>query len=390
MKNVRYFLLSFVIWCSAISLSAQVLTITKEFELVPNSSVLAMYKNHFGKWEKPDMDDTFPYAVVRVALEGDEREVNAAKKKLAIYLGTQRMIVDVYTDRVNEILFLLPSAAGRVMLQCGDGCETQTIIDLPRLRSNMVYSGIVHYVPAENADPLEAVDKEQLKTELLTEIAQMLKEQNESSQAEEKTASVTKSDVPVKVGGQSVAVLPRVEKPQTVDSKQVTTDNKSNYEEHKKKIKTKTLVMVEVGAFAKDSVTYGFKVAQLYNGIGWHVSGRSNFLFNAPTSTSSNASMNGYINHWVVNAGFMANFLEKRSAKKQRALGCYLGAGYGVRQVFAKGETGEWIEDALASQKGFSGNVGLFGNLYGATIGIGVNTINFKYLDIEIGIGFMF
>lgn len=86
---------------------------------------------------------------MRIALEGNAREVREAKKKLGLYLGTQRMVVDMNKDEDNIMLFLVPSGAGHVELRCGDGCTPLTIIDLPRLRSNTLYSGKVHYVPAE-------------------------------------------------------------------------------------------------------------------------------------------------------------------------------------------------------------------------------------------------
>lgn len=416
MKSVRYLSVVFVMWLYGLSLSAQVLTITNEFELVANSSVLAMYKNHFGSWEKPDLDDSFPYAVVRVALEGDEREVSVAKKKLGLYLGTQRMVVDIYTDGVNEILFLIPSAAGHVKLQCGDGCETVTIIDLPRLRSNMVYSGKVHYVPAENTDPTEAVDKEQLKTELLTEIAQMLQEQNKASQDGEKNVTPKeepKEDSPtmlpkvdlskemVRNPNQPTVIAQHLSKPKETSKKGEVTPAENTSKVLVENSKMKTLLMGAVGYFSEDQVSYGVKIGQMYPGVGWYVSARSNFQFeikeplllcdeqglvNGMTPTYTE---NVYATHWVANAGLLVNFLAKRQ-NKSSALGLYLGAGYGKSQLLKETINGEWVESASTSFKGFSGDVGLFGNLHGLTVSIGVNTISFKYVDVEIGVGYMF
>lgn len=142
------FILALLCCCVCFThLRAQSLTVTQDFRPIPNSLVMASYKNQFGKWEKPDLDDTFPYAVVRVRLEGNAREVSAAKKRIGLYLGTMRMVMDKCTDIENEILFLIPSAAGHVEILCGDGCEKQTIIDQARLKSNTVYYGKVHFVP---------------------------------------------------------------------------------------------------------------------------------------------------------------------------------------------------------------------------------------------------
>ena len=150
MKALRYLFILMFACALALTSRAQSLEILHEFELIPSSMVTAMYKNQFGKWEKPLLDDTFPYTVIRVVLEGNEREVTEAKKKIGLYLGLQRMVVDRCLDFENEILFLIPSAAGYVQMQCGDGCERQTILDFPRLKSNQVYWGRVHYTPAED------------------------------------------------------------------------------------------------------------------------------------------------------------------------------------------------------------------------------------------------
>ena len=150
---IRKTLFTIIVWLFGLSTFAQTLTVTKEFTLVPNSSVLAMYKNQFGKWEKPDLDITFPYAVVRIVLEGNEREVTTAIQKIGLYLGTQQAVVDKFTGMDNEILFLIPAGAGHVEMLCGNGCKKQTIIDLHRLQPNRVYSGTIHYVPAEEYNP---------------------------------------------------------------------------------------------------------------------------------------------------------------------------------------------------------------------------------------------
>ncbi len=148
MKNIRVFITAFVIWLIASPIFAQSLTITRAFQAIPNSSVLAQYKNQFGKWEKPDLDDTFPYAVIRVGLDGDGREVQAAKKQLNLYLGQMTAVESVYKDNSNELLFLIPVRSRNIQMDCGDGCDRVTLMDgsVP-LRSNTVYYGRVHFVP---------------------------------------------------------------------------------------------------------------------------------------------------------------------------------------------------------------------------------------------------
>lgn len=374
-----------VLWLFGLSTFAQTLTVTKEFTLVPNSSVLAMYKNQFGKWEKADLDDTFPYAVIRVALEGDAKNVNSAKKKLGLYLGTQRTVVDMNIDEDNVMLFLIPSGAGHVELRCGDGCTPQIIIDLPRLRSNMVYSGKVHFMPAEGTEVVEVVDKEQLKKELFAEFASMLQEQQVAQTPEPKVAEQPAQTI--------------------VDESTVVkedADSLSSYQRYSQNAKIKTMLLGQIGYSVAPQLSYGAMIGQMYKGYGWYVSGRSNFSFDAPTiiaSCDENGMIDGvkpffsgntHITHFAVHGGFMMNFLEKVTKNKFTTLGAYVGGGYGKRQLVAETANGEWIKYAPTSHNGFAGNIGLFGSVAGVTLNVGLSTINFKYMDLELGVGFMF
>mgnify|MGYP003303573320 CR=1 FL=1 len=153
-------------WLCAMSGMAQSLEIVQSFRKIENSSAVVLYHNQFGQYEKPQMDDTFPYAVVRVLLEGNVHEVTAAKKMLGVYTGVlSQGLKASYLDFENEILFLVPSSSGHVELSCGDGCARQTILELPKLESNALYMGKVHYRPAaplQEAAP-EVVKKQYFK-----------------------------------------------------------------------------------------------------------------------------------------------------------------------------------------------------------------------------------
>lgn len=142
---------------------------------MPMASVLAMYKNQFGKWEKPDLDVTFPYAVVRMHLEGSGREVTMAKQTLTLYMGTQTAVLDRYTENSNEILFLIPARRPTVYVDCGDGCDRVLLVENQQLQPNCVYDCTVRFVPEKLND--EEIDKETLKQELLAELAAVLKGQ---------------------------------------------------------------------------------------------------------------------------------------------------------------------------------------------------------------------
>jgi hypothetical protein len=92
----------------------------------------------------------------------------------------------------------------------------------------------------------------------------------------------------------------------------------------------------------------------------------------------------------MFNAGFIMNFLEWTTRNKFNTFGIYLGGGYGRRELQWETTDGLWVKYAPTSHNGFAGNVGLFGSLYGVTLSAGVSTINFEYMEVEIGIGFMF
>ena len=130
---------------------AQEVQIKQNFRIEEYTSVLSKYKNEFGDFEMPDYDDPFPYAVVRIILEGTGRDVIDAIDNLSLDLRS-RGIEAKNTDTDNEILFLVPSSVSKVYLLCGHGCEKKLILDEPTLRSNRIYTGRVHYIPMQDPE----------------------------------------------------------------------------------------------------------------------------------------------------------------------------------------------------------------------------------------------
>ena len=149
MRKTKIIITLLCFWFGLMPLAAQSVTIVKDFAQVPMASVLAMYKNQFGKWEKPDLDITFPYAVVRMHLEGSGREVTMAKQTLTLYMGTQTAVLDRYAENSNEILFLIPARRPTVYVDCGDGCERVLLVENQQLQPNCVYDCTVRFVPEE-------------------------------------------------------------------------------------------------------------------------------------------------------------------------------------------------------------------------------------------------
>ena len=64
MMKCRLFaiLLSFL----PLGILAQSVTITQSFTEITNTTVLESFGEQFGKWEKPYLDDTFPFLVIGV------------------------------------------------------------------------------------------------------------------------------------------------------------------------------------------------------------------------------------------------------------------------------------------------------------------------------------
>lgn len=67
--------------CGIMSIVAQSVMIVKDIKQVQMASVLAMYKNEFGSFEKPALSDPFPFAVIRMNLEGNAHAVRTAKER---------------------------------------------------------------------------------------------------------------------------------------------------------------------------------------------------------------------------------------------------------------------------------------------------------------------
>lgn len=148
MRKTKIIVTLLCFWLGLMPLAAQSVTITKDFAQLPMASVLAMYKNEFGSYEKPDMTDTFPYAVIRMHLEGNAHTVTAAKEQLTLYLGQQFGVESRVTTYSNQILFLVRARRPYIYIDCGDGCEPKLLSGGQQLRSNCVYDCAVRYIPA--------------------------------------------------------------------------------------------------------------------------------------------------------------------------------------------------------------------------------------------------
>ena len=128
---------------------AQSLEIVQHFKMDEYATVLTTYKNEFGHRQKKGIDDSFPFAVLEVNLEGDERSVTLAKEKITLNLGTQYMVEGLTKEYNNKIVFLISSRLRSVYMECGDGCKDLVVFEGMQLQPDRIYYGTVRYTPGQ-------------------------------------------------------------------------------------------------------------------------------------------------------------------------------------------------------------------------------------------------
>lgn len=168
--------------------------------------------------------------------------------------------------------------------------------------------------------------------------------------------------------------------------------------------KIETFLLGEVGYSITPQWGFGVMLGQLYQSCGWYIKGRSNFHFPHITTTLA-CDEGGFINwqlpfysgnkittEWLIDGGFVWNILATARATTNRfnSFGIYLGAGYGSRNLYWELTDGRWAQYTPTSHHGLSFDCGIIGSLYGLTFSAGINTIQFDYLEVELGIGWMF
>ena len=147
MKRKRIVVLCLLIVAAIMPVWAQSIILTKEFQTMPNVKASEVYRNQFGNYEIVGADDPFPYVVIRIGLDGNSKDIEDAKERLNISLGRMVKVESVFKEARNELLFLIPSRARYIEMQCNGECLPQMMFDsLVHLQSNTVFYGRVHYV----------------------------------------------------------------------------------------------------------------------------------------------------------------------------------------------------------------------------------------------------
>lgn len=152
MEKTKLLLTLLYLWVGLLPALAQSVTITREMKEVQMASVLAMYKNEFGSFEKPALSDPFPFALIRMHLEGNAHDVKAAKERLTLYMGQQTGVEARVTTYSNQILFLVPARRPMIYIDCGDGCEQVMLSNMQKLKSNCLYDCTVRFRTERSVD----------------------------------------------------------------------------------------------------------------------------------------------------------------------------------------------------------------------------------------------
>lgn len=150
MKKTKLLLTFLCLWAGLLPALAQSVTIVKEMQKNPYANVLVMYKNDFGSFEKPDMSITFPYALIRMHLEGNAHEVKAAKERLTLDMGQLTGVEARVTTYSNQILFLLRAPRHpMIYIDGGDGCDQVLLSNMQQLQPNCLYDCTVQFTLEE-------------------------------------------------------------------------------------------------------------------------------------------------------------------------------------------------------------------------------------------------
>lgn len=126
---------------------------------------------------------------------------------------------------------------------------------------------------------------------------------------------------------------------------------------------------------------------------GFYVRGCTNFAQNKPWAYTCGMdgvvqsglnpfySGNKSVTNWMVTGGAMV--------RMYIPLYLYVGGGYGQRNLYWEMRDGGWVNNIAGTYRGFTGDIGLMGNIKHFAISVGVSSINFKYTEFNIGLGYM-
>ena len=156
----------------------------------------------------------------------------------------------------------------------------------------------------------------------------------------------------------------------------------------------KTLILAE-GGFHPAQTSFGV-MAGIVAKYGAYVRFRSDFgktsadlecddtgaLVSGGTGTPYYKEGSSAKSRFSITGGYLHRFI--------KPLYGYVGAGYGQRTLAWETVDGEWVKNVDHSVSGLATEIGLVGQHKGYSLSLGVQAINFKYMELSVGIGFLF
>lgn len=165
--------------------------------------------------------------------------------------------------------------------------------------------------------------------------------------------------------------------------------------------KLRSLIM-PVFSYNSSQLSYGLMLGICKSYLGGYIKAKTNFEFGIEPTLECNSD--GYINgvkgwfsgesaksRYSITGGYLGQLFQ---TKKNAALYAYAGAGYGQRLLAwqVRGTDGEY-EYAKVSPVSYSGVEAELGLIFRAgsfAVMAGVQTLQFKYIEANVGIGVMF
>jgi len=109
--------------------------------ILQNTSVAILRPVWFNKYNTPqNVKSPFPYAAIKLELNGDKEAIEIAKERLSLTMGGKHIVEAKDSKETNTIWFLVHCRNEYIDLDCGDGCEP-IYIWKERLEPNKVYHG---------------------------------------------------------------------------------------------------------------------------------------------------------------------------------------------------------------------------------------------------------
>ena len=158
--------------------------------------------------------------------------------------------------------------------------------------------------------------------------------------------------------------------------------------------KRKTLVMAESGLHPSHT-SFGV-MAGIVARHGAYVRFRSDFgsvdtewecddtgaLTSGPAGTPYYIEGSSAKSRFSITGGYLYRFI--------KPLYGYVGAGYGQRTLAWEAMDDKWVKNIDHSASGIAAELGLIGQFKGFALSLGAQTVNFKYMELSVGVGYFF